>query len=663
MTTSNTEAPDVSVIICVRNGEATVRRQLDALDAQQGEATFEVLVIDNGSTDSTADLVREWIEEPEHAHVAARLVDGGTEPGIPRVRNLGASLARGRVLAFCDADDVVEPQWVSAFAMAIDGDQLAGGRIIACSENGEPRPDIFGEGLVATPYRPHVGNCNCAISRNLFFAVGGYDESLPRYGFEDVDLSWRVQEAGFPLIYVPGARVRFTVSGNRASIRKRYLLGKGRVLMAKRFPAYDSTQYTLTSTLRGVADDALALLRSVPRDRPAAKGAASRLVAGLGRVTAVAQYRIQGFPSRRLVLDEKHASARGASQRRIAIATNNGDIGGGEVMLLNIAEALRDLGIGVTVIGPARPGALVLAARERGFTTTALPGRGRAGYMAALTAWRLRHRAIPLWCNGLVPSLATAGMGPRIAHLHRFPQGKQAHALGPARKGARRVLVPSHTMAARLPHTTVFENWTAELPYEPHTTCSDAPIRVGFLGRLSPEKGVDLLAHAIGSIDHIEGRPLRLVLAGESRFGTANDDQTVAQALAGMDERIDRLGWVRPEDFFTQVDLVVCPSRAAETFGLTAAEAMAAGVPVVVSDAGALPEVVGPGHPWIARSGDAEDLARVIVEAVTTEQPARDLVIEGSRQRWEQNYSPAAGRRRVASLLQGLAQGDRKEAR
>nr|WP_276545956.1 glycosyltransferase [Brachybacterium muris] len=218
-------------------------------------------------------------------------------------------------------------------------------------------------------------------------------------------------------------------------------------------------------------------------------------------------------------------------------------------------------------------------------------------------------------------------------------------------------------MAARLPHTKVFENWTAELPYEPHATRSDAPIRVGFLGRLSPEKGVDLLAHAIGSIDHIEGRPLRLVLAGESRFGTANDDQTVAQALAGMDERIDRLGWVRPEDFFTQVDLVVCPSRAAETFGLTAAEAMAAGVPVVVSDAGALPEVVGLGHPWIARSGDAEDLARVIVEAVTTEQPARDLVIEGSRQRWEQNYSPAAGRRRVASLLQGLAQGDRKEAR
>ncbi|EYT49102.1 glycosyl transferase family 1 [Brachybacterium muris UCD-AY4] len=663
MTTSNTEAPDVSVIICVRNGEATLRRQLDALDVQQGEATFEILVIDNGSTDSTADLAREWIEEPEHAHVAARLVDGGTEPGIPRVRNLGASLARGRVLAFCDADDVVEPQWVSAFATAIDGDQLAGGRIIACSEKGEPRPDIFGEGLVATPYRPHVGNCNCAISRNLFFAVGGYDESLPRYGFEDVDLSWRVQEAGFPLIYVPGARVRFTVSGNRASIRKRYLLGKGRVVMAKRFPAYDSTQYTLTSTLRGVADDALALLRSVPRDRPAAKGAASRLVAGLGRVTAVAQYRIQGFPSRRLVLDEKHASARGASQRRIAIATNNGDIGGGEVMLLSIASALQELGLEVHVLAPTSPGGLLEEARSRGVATVPLHASHRAGYMLALARWRLRHLGIPLWCNGLVPTVATTAMGPRLAHLHILPTGVNALAARIGRMGARRVLAPSPYLASIIPGTTVLENWTEDIAFRPRCPERSGPLRVGFLGRLTRDKGVHVLARAMRQVIASTESEIRLVLAGENRFGDVDDDREISAALAPIEDHVERWGWVQREEFFDQVDIAVFPSVWGEPFGLVVAEAMAGGVPFVITDAGALPDVAGPEHPWIARSGDAEDLARVIVEAVTTEQPARDLVIEGSRQRWEQNYSTAAGRRRVASLLQGLAQDDRKETR
>ena len=83
----------------------------------------------------------------------------------------------------------------------------------------------------------------------------------------------------------------------------------------------------------------------------------------------------------------------------IAIATNNGDMGGGEVMLLNIATALRSMDIDVTVLAPTTPGELLEEARGRGFDVVPLKASTRLGYMRALASWRLRNRTIPLWCN------------------------------------------------------------------------------------------------------------------------------------------------------------------------------------------------------------------------------------------------------------------------
>ena len=81
---------------------------------------------------------------------------------------------------------------------------------------------------------------------------------------------------------------------------------------------------------------------------------------------------------------------------------------------------------------------------------------------------------------------------------------------------------------------------------------------------------------------------------------------------------------------------------------------MAAGVPFVISDAGALPEVAGPGHPWIARAGDAADLGRVVAEALAATAEELGDVTARARRRWEQEYSPAAGRERVRRLLDDL---------
>lgn len=344
-----------------------------------------------------------------------------------------------------------------------------------------------------------------------------------------------------------------------------------------------------------------------------------------------------------------------AGAPQIALAANNAEIGGGEVMLLQIADALRALHLDVLVVGPAHPTGVLEVAERRGLRTLALPARGRLDYMVRLRLWRRRRRLLPLWCCGLVPSMATAGIGPRLVHHHILPHGAQRAAAAVARIGARAILVPSAFLGEHVPGSTVLTNWTDDPPHRSAPRDADGVLRIGFLGRLTLDKGMDVLTEALAQLPVLDGREVRLVLAGETRFGTEQDARVVEQALARLEDRVDRMGWVERSAFFDAVDLAVFPSLVHESFGLVAAEAMAAGVPFVVSDAGALPEVVGPEHPWIAKAGDAEDLARTIRRAVLAPAEEREQALVSARDRWRTHFSPAAGRRRVARLLEALS--------
>lgn len=338
----------------------------------------------------------------------------------------------------------------------------------------------------------------------------------------------------------------------------------------------------------------------------------------------------------------------------IAIATNNGDMGGGEVMLLNIATALRSMNIDVTVLAPTTPGELLEEARARGFDVVPLKASTRLGYMRALAAWRLRNRAVPLWCNGLVPTAATTGIGPRIAHLHILPTGVNALAAWIGRLGATTSLVPSSFMASQVRGTRVLENWTEDITFHARAPRPEGPLRVGFLGRLTKDKGVHVLACAMVEVIARSEREVRLVLAGENRFGDSADDREIASALEPLAEFVDHLGWVPRDEFFDQVDLAVFPSLAEESFGLVAAEAMARGLPFVISDAGALPEVAGPAHPWIAVRGDESALAETILALIGGLDDSR--LQRDDRRRWERYFSPGAGAGRVAKLLIDLGE-------
>lgn len=230
-----TPSPAVSVIICVRNGETSITRQLDALSRQVQAPPFEVIVVDNGSTDSTKRRVIEWADRNLGKIGQLTVIDAGRRPSIPHARNQGALAARGVLLAYCDADDEVGPGWLHAHATSTC-DGLRGGRLLPVRRTGEPAPEAFVDGLQPTSYLPMVPGSNYSISRELLLDLGGFDESLPPYGCEDLELSWRVQEAGHPVVYLATAEVHFTLTPPSRAVRKEYRVAKARMAVAARHP-------------------------------------------------------------------------------------------------------------------------------------------------------------------------------------------------------------------------------------------------------------------------------------------------------------------------------------------------------------------------------------------------------------------------------------------
>jgi len=336
----------------------------------------------------------------------------------------------------------------------------------------------------------------------------------------------------------------------------------------------------------------------------------------------------------------------------VTLAANNGAIGCGEVMLLRIAEALRELSVSVTVVAPATPGGIADAARQAGFETVQLHVKNRLSWMWQLRRWDSRHRKGMLWCNGLVPATATWGHRARIVHLHQHPDGLHRVLSDLSRVGAVATLVPSAHMLRSVPGARVMPNWTAFMPRAERKAQPDGPFTIGFLGRLGPDKGVHVLAQAMRMLDEQDPGRYRLALAGEPVFVARSKVVQVEEALAAIDSLVDRVGWVKPAEFFDTIDLLVVPSVWEEPFGLVAAEAMSAQVPLLVSDAGALPEIVGRETGMVTPKGDAVALAEkiaAIAQGTTRVDVDRQFV------RWSDRYSPRAGVGRVGELLTHLA--------
>src|SRR6476661_4663287 len=104
----------ISVIIPVHNGADTIAEQLAALASQTYAGDWEVILADNGSTDTTTKIAELWRSRLPRLSI----IDASERAGSSFARNLGAGHAAGDFLAFCDADDIVVPDWLTSLAAA-----------------------------------------------------------------------------------------------------------------------------------------------------------------------------------------------------------------------------------------------------------------------------------------------------------------------------------------------------------------------------------------------------------------------------------------------------------------------------------------------------------------------------------------------------------------
>jgi glycosyltransferase involved in cell wall biosynthesis len=133
-----------------------------------------------------------------------------------------------------------------------------------------------------------------------------------------------------------------------------------------------------------------------------------------------------------------------------------------------------------------------------------------------------------------------------------------------------------------------------------------ATMRLGFLGRIAPNKGVHILLEAMAALPQDE---YTLTVAGQ---GDARFVDELRRRFTGRN--VSFVGFRDPIDFFSDIDALVMPSTFAETFGMSAAEALATGTPVVVSGSGALPELIENGvNGFVTPTGDVEALASALL--------------------------------------------------
>lgn len=199
---------DVSVVIPMRNAAGVVEEQLAALASQTFDGSWEIVVADNGSTDASVEVVRAWAPRVPHLEI----VDASDRPGPSHARNVGAAGARGRLLAFVDADDVAAPTWLAELVAAAAGADVVGGALDDERLNppGARRwRGPTGQADTPTPlnFLPFALSGNLAVRAEVWRAVGGFRTD---YGHcEDVELSWRVQLAGYRLVHAPAAVVHY----------------------------------------------------------------------------------------------------------------------------------------------------------------------------------------------------------------------------------------------------------------------------------------------------------------------------------------------------------------------------------------------------------------------------------------------------------------------
>jgi glycosyltransferase involved in cell wall biosynthesis len=226
----------VSVVLPVRDDARGLNNQLGCLAAQQYDGAWEIVVADNGSTDDS----RSVAVEAARRFPRLTVVDASSRRGVCHARNEAAAAATGDLLVFCDSDDEVGSNWLSALVHAAsDADIVCGALDRDTLNQGAERTwrDTYAspdELPVALDFRPYAVSGNCAIWRDVLDSLGGWNESY--VSCTDVELSWRALRAGKRVGFAADAVVRYRFRRTFARLARQYFrIGQAEALLYRDF--------------------------------------------------------------------------------------------------------------------------------------------------------------------------------------------------------------------------------------------------------------------------------------------------------------------------------------------------------------------------------------------------------------------------------------------
>ncbi len=226
-----------SVIIPAYNAERTIGQCLEALTSQTiARSDYQILVVDDGSTDGTAGIVDK--------HSGIRLIRQGNA-GPAAARNNGVSQAEAPVIVFTDSDCVPQPDWLEKMIGPLEADP----NVTAVKGAYRTKQHQIAARFVQLEYEDKydllrkrenidfVDTYSAAFRRDVFLQFKGYDTSFKVACAEDVELSYRMHNAGHRMIFAPQALVYHLHPATLAAyFRKKFKFAYWRMLAVRKNP-------------------------------------------------------------------------------------------------------------------------------------------------------------------------------------------------------------------------------------------------------------------------------------------------------------------------------------------------------------------------------------------------------------------------------------------
>jgi glycosyltransferase involved in cell wall biosynthesis len=290
----------VSIVVPTFNGAGRIGYCLDALLRQSSNRSIEILVVNDGSTDNTAEVVSRYS--------GVRLINQANA-GPAAGRNRGVLEARGAIILFTDDDCVPTPGWLDAMLAPFQDPEVVGvkgvyrthqTRIAArfVQVEYEDRYRLM-ERLSSIDF---VDTYSAAFRRDRFLEMSGYDTSFPLACAEDIELSYRMSARGWKMKFAPEAIVYHTHPDTLSKyLRKKYKFAFWRVLAVRKNPKKALKDSHTPQLMKVQLLLAPVLLLALGFDMVIRPGAPASLLVMLGFVVSTLPFTIQAIAKDRVV--------------------------------------------------------------------------------------------------------------------------------------------------------------------------------------------------------------------------------------------------------------------------------------------------------------------------------------------------------------------------